>query len=293
MLKLIEDAEAKEAYLVDKIPERNVFHYNVVLQAWAKRKNLSRLIALFDSMKHHGVAADVNTYTCVIVALTKSGQPEHVEKADACLAEMEQLNLRPDVVHYEAVLLAWTDLKDAARATKVLIRRIHAATERPALAPVPANFHNITTLWMHSGNPKQAALIVLRLFDFADQGLLKRGPDERTRFLITSTLVREFKPEYQPVIDQLNLRRRDPPTTKRTAPLPPSPAAASSSAAAPPPPTAPPPTAPLPSLTAPPLPSSPFSSAKLTTLPPRVSNDSNNQDATAAATTPHRVSRLP
>jgi pentatricopeptide repeat protein len=215
MLKLIADPEAMELYLVGSIPSPNIFHYNIVLQAWAKNKRLPALVDLMGRMKNHGVPADVNTYTCAIVAFTTSGQAEYVERADALLAEMEQQqqqqqNLPPDIVHYEAVLLAWSKLNDAARATKVLIRRIHAATERPALAPVPANFHHITGMWIQSGNPKQAALILLRLYDFVDQGLLQTGPDERTRHMIASTLVRENKPdEYLPIVEQLNLRRRE------------------------------------------------------------------------------------
>jgi pentatricopeptide repeat protein len=219
MLKLIADPEAMELYLVGSIPSPNVFHYNIVLQAWAKNKRLPALVDLMGRMKNHGVAADVNTYTCAIVAYTTSGQTEYVERADVLLAEMEQQqqqNVPPDIVHYEAVLLAWSKLHDPARATKVLIRRIHAATERPALAPVPANFHHIIGMWIQSGNPKQAALILLRLYDFADQGILQTGPDERTRHMTASTLVRENKPdEYLPIVEQLNRRRRE---VKRIAP---------------------------------------------------------------------------
>jgi hypothetical protein len=246
MLKLISDPVKMQLYLIESIPAPTVFHYNVVLKAWAKNKRLPPLVELMGRMKHHGVAADVNSYTIVIVALTQSGQPDYVDKADAFLAEMEELNLQPDIVHYETVLLAWDELKDAARATKVLIRRIHAATERPALAPVPANFHQNATLWMRSGNTRQAALILLRLYEFSDQGLLKMGPDERTRYLIASTLVRENKPdEYKAIIDQLNLRRQVATTTpQRMAAMPSSFAAtaeasaatASSSTPTPPPP---------------------------------------------------------
>lgn len=207
VLKLIDTPEKMETYLMESIPNPTVHCYNEVLKAWAHTKQMSEVIRLLDYMKQQGVAYDHATYYVAICDLGKSGKTEFVNQADELLQQMQEEST-PQVAHYDAVMSGWADVDDAHRATKVLIRRIEASSENKSLQPVAGNYHQVASSWMRAGDSKQAALLLLRFYDFAKQGILSTGPDERTRRMIASSLVREKPPQFQKLVDELNKHQK-------------------------------------------------------------------------------------
>lgn len=208
MLKLIETPEKREKYLLENVPNPNIYCYNVVLQAWVADRKYAELIKMLDLMRDQGVTFDVSTYNCTIFDLSKSGQHEYVNRADEMLQQMqENCQSKPSVAHYEAVMKGWCDLGDANRATKVLIRRIEATSNDKSLEPVAANFHQVTLAWMRANQPDTAAVLLLRFYDFVEEKILSRGPDERTRRMVASLLARQQKPEVLSLVTQFNKRK--------------------------------------------------------------------------------------
>lgn len=107
--------------------------FSAVMDGWARLSNVdkpeaaTRALALLNRMKElesEGMGPNARTYTSVFTALAKSGTWEACEKARDLLQEMEkdykdgQAWLRPSVIQYNAVLLAFARSPRADKALK-------------------------------------------------------------------------------------------------------------------------------------------------------------------------------
>ena len=99
----------------EKIPKRDVFHFNFVMSVYAKRKNTRRVEELLEMMIEENVPQDVFTYTTLMKAYGTNPT-----KAEEVLTRMKEAGVKPDVTTYTTLMNAYGT--NITKAEEVLTR---------------------------------------------------------------------------------------------------------------------------------------------------------------------------
>jgi len=175
----------------------DVFSFNQVLNSLSKTKGAARMAeelllymeAAYKSGVHPNARPDVVSYAAVICALSRSGEPDAAERAEALLAQMKkraaagERHLKPNRYCYNSLISAWgTSGKGTlgARKAEALLEEMLEGGDS-ALSPNIVTYNSVLNAWARSGTrccAHKAETYLNRMWELYKAGDTKVKPND-------------------------------------------------------------------------------------------------------------------